>query len=59
MDFSALKRFSLQPSQKPPLPEREENDTNPRRMLFKYIADMGFSGALTTREVGDVCVIRC
>lgn len=59
LDFSALKRFSVQPPQKPTFTEREENDTNPRRLLFKYITDTGFSGALTTQEVEDICVIRC
>jgi len=59
MDFSVLERFNPQPPQKPAFTERGENDTNPRRMLFKYIADTGFSGDLTTWEIGDICVIRC
>lgn len=59
VDFTALKCFNLQPPQKTTFAKKEENDTNSRRMLFIYIANTGFSGALTTCEVGVICVIRC
>lgn len=59
VDFTALKHFSLQPPQKTTFAKKEENYSNSRRMLFKYIANTGFSGALTTCEVGVICVIRC
>lgn len=59
VDFTALKHFSLQPPRKIMFAKKEENDTNSRRMVFKYIADTGFSGALTTVEIGVICVIRC
>lgn len=52
VDFTALKYFNLQPPQKTTFAKKEENDTDSRRMLFIYIANTGFSGALTTCEVG-------
>lgn len=56
VDFAALKHFNLQPPQKR-FAKKEENNTNSRRMLFIYIVNTGFSGALTT--CGVVYVIRC
>lgn len=58
VDFTALKHFNLQPPQKK-FAKKEENHTNSRRMLFICIANTGISGALTTCEVGVICVIRC
>lgn len=59
VDFSALKRCSAQPPQKPIFTEREENGTDLIRLPFPHIAHTGFSGPLTTWEVGDFLVTRC